>query len=253
MIIVLDSRLEIETLLCQGLRSEGLMTTSFNHQEFSEWFSSLEANEKSTIETVVIGDFADRYKTMKLIKLKSSIPMVAINISTDIESTLNSFLAGADDVVGQHVHFREIAARIGAIKRRKSSNIGHVAVGPLRIYFDSRDPEIDGVAFVLPRRERHILEYLASNRTRRVNRRMIFNAVYGLFEEDVEESVVESHISKLRKKLRAVLGFDPIDNQRYLGYQLQHEQGAVPSGQASQINHMFDGSLNLPSQKCLAA
>jgi DNA-binding response OmpR family regulator len=29
---------------------------------------------------------------------------------------------------------------------------------------------------------------------------------------------VESHISKLRKKLREQLGFDPIDSKRFLGY-----------------------------------
>lgn len=36
----------------------------------------------------------------------------------------------------------------------------------------------------------------------------------------MEESVVESHISKLRKKLKHALGYDPIDTKRYLGYQL---------------------------------
>jgi DNA-binding response OmpR family regulator len=53
-----------------------------------------------------------------------------------------------------------------------------------------------------------------------VSRAQIFSAVYGLFDEEIEESVVESHISKLRKKLRRVLGHDPIDCKRYLGYQL---------------------------------
>ncbi len=253
MIIVLDSRLEAETMLCQGLRKEGLTTISIQHQEFPEWFSSLDNNEKSTIETIVIGDFADRIRTMNLIKSKSSIPMVAINISVDIESMLNSFLAGADDVVGQHVQLREIAARIGAIKRRRSSNIGHVSVGSLKIYFDGRDPEIEGVALVLPRRERRIMEYLASNRARRVNRRMIFNAVYGLLEEDVEESVVESHICKLRKKLKAILGFDPIDNQRYLGYQLINERAAQRSEENSELDFALRGQLNHETPKYLAA
>ena len=46
----------------------------------------------------------------------------------------------------------------------------------------------------------------------------VFNAIYGIFDEDVEENVVESHVSKLRKKLRERLGFDPIDSKRFLGY-----------------------------------
>ncbi|TGS36123.1 DNA-binding response regulator, partial [bacterium M00.F.Ca.ET.180.01.1.1] len=40
------------------------------------------------------------------------------------------------------------------------------------------------------------------------------------FDEEVEENVVESHISKLRKKLREKIGRDPIDSKRFLGYSL---------------------------------
>ena len=84
----------------------------------------------------------------------------------------------------------------------------------------------------LPRRERRILEYLASNRGRRVTKTQVFNAIYGIFDEEVEENVVESHISKLRKKLREKLGFDPIDSKRFLGYRLssdaQLRRGAPP-------------------------
>ena len=40
-------------------------------------------------------------------------------------------------------------------------------------------------------------------------------------DEDVEENVVESHISKLRKKLRKVLGYEIIDSKRFLGYRLE--------------------------------
>ena len=47
----------------------------------------------------------------------------------------------------------------------------------------------------------------------------IFNAVYGIFEDNVDEVVVEGHVSKLRKKLRMRLGHDVIDARRYLGYQ----------------------------------
>ena len=79
----------------------------------------------------------------------------------------------------------------------------------------------------LPRRERRILEFLATHRNRRVTKAQIFHAIYGLFDEDVEESVVESHVSKLRKKLRQRMGFDPIDSKRFLGYCLVEPQRAA--------------------------
>ena len=90
--------------------------------------------------------------------------------------------------------------------------------GAIRVFSDGRDPEINGETFALPRHERRILEYLIANRGRRVTKTQIFNAIYGIFDEEVEENVVESHISKLRKKLRKKLGVDPVDSKRFLGY-----------------------------------
>jgi DNA-binding response OmpR family regulator len=98
--------------------------------------------------------------------------------------------------------------------------VNHTDIGSIRVYADGRDPEIGGETFSLPRRERRILEYLIANRGKRVTKGQIFNAIYGIFDEDVEENVVESHISKLRKKLRNRLGVDPIDSKRFLGYRI---------------------------------
>ena len=95
--------------------------------------------------------------------------------------------------------------------------------GRIRVFSDGRDPEIDGEPLPLPRRERRILEYLMANKGRRVTKSQIFNFVYGLFDDGIDENVIESHISKLRKRLRQRLGTDPIDSQRFLGYRLNQE------------------------------
>ena len=42
--------------------------------------------------------------------------------------------------------------------------------------------------------------------------------VYGVYSNGVEESVIEGHVSKLRKKLAERLGYDPIEAKRYMGY-----------------------------------
>ena len=146
--------------------------------------------------------------------------MIALSEHHSLEHTLRLFESGVDDVVRKPVHIREILARITAIRRRGSEEAAYTEVGSMRIFMDGRDPEINGEPLPLPRRERRILEYLASNRGRRVTKTQVFNAIYGIFDEEVEENVVESHISKLRKKLREKLGRDPIDSKRFLGYRL---------------------------------
>jgi DNA-binding response OmpR family regulator len=135
-------------------------------------------------------------------------------------------MAGADDVVHKPVHARELVARIGAIGRRNSTQMSQALWNQdgLVIYGGGRDIELNGKVMKIPRRELRILEFLAKHKGRRVSRAQIFSAVYGVLDEAVEECVVESHISKLRKKLKEVLGYDTIDTQRFLGYQLTNRQ-----------------------------
>jgi two-component system, OmpR family, flagellar system response regulator FtcR len=143
-----------------------------------------------------------------------------MNDNKSLDETLDLFAAGVDDVVRKPIHVREILARIRAIRTRIQVAGEGTLVGQLRVFSDGRDPEVKGEVLPLPRRERRILEYLVNNKDCRVTKTQIFNYVYGLFSDDIDENVVESHVSKLRKRLRHRLGYDPIDSQRYLGYRL---------------------------------
>ena len=183
-------------------------------------------SDMNAVEAFVIGDCNERELLSRLIRERSSAPVsLRLNERHSLDDTLGLFAAGADDVVRKPVHVREIVARVGAINRRVFGEKGNVTIGELRVYFDGREPEVNGKPFPLPRRERRILEFLLRCRGRRVSKTQIFNAVYGLFDQDVDENVIESHISKLRKKLKHRLGFDPIDSKRFLGYCIE-KQGA---------------------------
>ncbi len=134
---------------------------------------------------------------------------------------LSLFAAGVDDVVPTPTHVREILARAAAIRRRHERDVNHMQAGEIVVFADGRDAIVRGDPFLLPRRERRILEYMVRNQGKRLTKSQVFNAVYGIFDVDVEESVVESHISKLRKKLRMRLGYDPVDSMRFLGYMMK--------------------------------
>lgn len=220
MIIIVEERPDVSDAYRSSLGREGMSAASFTPSDFDSWFQSTSGPDLAAVEAFVLGDFDRRESLTRAIKTRSESPAIALNESVGLEATLKLFAAGVDDVVRKPVHAREIIARIGAIRRRTAQIMRHTDIDGLRIFGDGRDPEVLGETLVLPRRERRILEYLAANRMRRVTRNQIFNAIYGLFDEEVEESVVESHISKLRKKLRNGLGYDPIDTKRYLGYQL---------------------------------
>ncbi len=218
MFVLIDDRALVAEGYAGGFDREGIALTGFQSNEFEEWVSSAAIPDLQSVEAFLIADCHVRDTCTKLIRGRSKAPLIVLNESQSLEKTLELFAAGVDDVVRKPVHVRELLARVEAIRRRVETAQRHTMIGEMRVYFDGRDPEISGEAFVLPRRERRILEYLAAHRGKRVSKTQIFNAVYGLFDEDIHENVIESHISKLRKKLTRWLGQDPIESKRYLGY-----------------------------------
>lgn len=229
MLVMVDDRQLVTSGYAMGFKSEGMSVAGFSPADFRDWLNGASDQELLAIEGFLLGECEERLAAAKLIRGRSRAPIIALIDTQSLEQTLALFEAGVDDVVRKPIHVRELLARVGAIRRRvdgdqaASQEKTYVSHGNLRVYFDGRDPDIDGETLRLPRRERRILEFLVRNRGRRVTKAQIFNSIYGIFDEDVEENVVESHVSKLRKKLRAHLGYDPIDSKRYLGYCIQFE------------------------------
>jgi DNA-binding response OmpR family regulator len=223
MIVLIDEReIVVNSYKTQFFR-EGFASAGFNCSDFREWADTSAREDLSCIDAYLVG--ADNAKNLapKYLRQKTDVPIIALVDSGNLESTLSLFENGYDDVLSKPVHIREILARITAIKRRGFSTGKSSTFNRLTVFADGRDPEVDGIIFPLPRRERRILEFLASVNGRRVNKTQIFNSIYGVFDEDVDETVVESHISKLRKKLRMKMGVDVIDSKRFLGYRLAIE------------------------------
>jgi DNA-binding response OmpR family regulator len=225
MYIIVDDRNIVTGGYAMGFDREGVTTTGIDPVEFGEWLSKASETDVEAVEAFLIGDCQGREHFPRLIRERSRAPVICLKERPSLDDTLGLFAAGVDDVLRKPVHVREILARVGAISRRSMTESRDVEIGDLTVYFDGREAEACGEPLPLPRRERRILECLVRNRGRRLSKTQIFNAVYGIFDEDVDENVVESHISKLRKKLKHRLGYDPIDSKRYLGYCLRRTGG----------------------------
>ena len=220
MIVIVDERELVKDGYHSLFEREGVASAGFGSNEFGEGVSTAAEDDLKAVRAFLIGECSSDLVSPRRIRDRTTAPVIALSDQHSLENTLRLFESGVDDVIRKPVHIREILARISAISRRVQEDKPYSEFGPMRIFIDGRDPEIDGEPLPLPRRERRILEFLASNAGRRVTKTQVFNAIYGIFDEEVEENVVESHISKLRKKLREKLGYDPIDSKRFLGYRL---------------------------------
>jgi DNA-binding response OmpR family regulator len=174
----------------------------------------------NAIEAFLIGECERPRGLAHIIKSRCAAAIIAMKEERSLATTLELFADGVDDVVAKPCHVREILARIEAISRRARAEETHGESDEIRTFRDGRDPLVRGEPLKLPRRELRILEFLVSARSRRVTKSQIFSFVYGIFDHDIDENVIESHISKLRRRLRQRLGYDPIESRRHLGYRL---------------------------------
>jgi two-component system, OmpR family, flagellar system response regulator FtcR len=246
MFFIIDDRPSVSAAQVSCFEREGIAAAAATVSEFGDWFGAVADEDISAIEGFLLGAGSHLKSITQCIRGRSKAPLIGVIDGRALAELLEFFAIGVDDVVVKPCHVREILARISAIGRRHKNADESIEVGSIRVFFDGREPLVGGAVLTLPRRERRILEYLVTSRTTRVTKTQIFNRVYGLFNEGIQESVIESHISRLRKRLRQRLGHDPIDSQRYLGYRLSESFGAAePGHQEIQATSLVQGNAAL--------
>ncbi|TYC58670.1 response regulator transcription factor [Rhodobacterales bacterium] len=227
MFIIVDSREIVTAGYASAFEREGYASLELHPFELLDWLEITCSQDLTSVDAILLGDCEERAGFVSPIRSRCpEAQIVALEDTANLENTLQLFSAGVDDVLKKPVHVREIIARVGAYRRRNAARNNSAGTGAIEVFFDGRDPLVGGDVMELPRRERRILEYLVKNKGRRVTKTQIFNAVYGVMNDGVDECVVESHISKLRKKLRKTLGYDAIESTRYIGYMLK--DGSTP-------------------------
>ena len=94
-----------------------------------------------------------------------------------------------------------------------------------KISFDTktRIAAAGGQKLSLTRKELGILEYLLLNQGRPVSQEELLDHVWDNSVDNFSNSI-RVHISALRKKLRAALGFDPVRNRIGDGYVMEEEK-----------------------------
>ena len=128
--------------------------------------------------------------------------------------------AGANDYMEKPFHLKELEARVRSLTRRKfiQKNVCLECDG---VKFDTRErmAYANGEKVALTRKENGILEYLLLNQGRPVSQEELIEHVWDSSVDSFSGSI-RVHMSSLRRKLKATLGFDPIVNKIGEGYRI---------------------------------
>ena len=145
-------------------------------------------------------------------------PVLILSARGEVKDKVEGLDAGANDYLSKPFHLAELEARIRSLTLRQFTQ-QDVLLTFKALSFDtrSRTATVSGQTLALTRKETGILEYLMVHQGRPVSQEELMEHVWDNSVDSFSNSI-RVHISALRKKLRAALGYDPIRNRIGEGY-----------------------------------
>jgi DNA-binding response OmpR family regulator len=134
----------------------------------------------------------------------AGLPVIFLTASGEESDIVEGLAAGADDYVVKPPKQGELLARVAAVLRRRGGDTDGsegVELPPYRIDPQRRQVTVDGEIVELTQREYELACFLFRRHGRIVSRDALLENVWNL-AGGVSTRTVDTHISRLRKKLR---------------------------------------------------
>ncbi|QBE61892.1 response regulator [Pseudoduganella lutea] len=156
--------------------------------------------------------------------LRGALPGLAVIVLSargGVAERVTGLDEGADDYLVKPFALEELFARIRAVRRRPADlGVEEIGVGALVFDIANDEASVAGVRLVLARRELRVLATLIRRRGRTVLRESLEQSVYG-FDDAIQSNTLDSHVSRLRRKLAEANAGVEIHAIKGVGYLLQ--------------------------------
>lgn len=149
------------------------------------------------------------------------VPIIVLSARGELADRVAGLDDGADDYLVKPFELDEMLARMRAVRRRPNALApDEVVVGDLLFDMAFGEARVGGKPLDLQRREVSVLTALLRRRGRTVLRETLEEAVYG-FDDEIQSNSLDSHISRLRRKLGDAGAGVEIHAVRGVGYLLR--------------------------------
>lgn len=158
------------------------------------------------------------FDLFKKIRRYSDLPVIFLTAVDDEDSVVNGLELGADDYITKPFSTRELIARIKRVAN-KNSKKNIITVSGITLDLDKSAVFENGKQLELTALEYKLLSLLMQNAGKVVTRELIFEKIWDVSGNFVNDNTLTVYIKRIRKKLDA----DIIKTVKGMGYQVAED------------------------------
>ena len=220
MIYLLEDDDSIRKLVVYGLQSQGYEAQGFALP--SEFWRAMDAQLPELLLLDIMLPEEDGLSILRKLRAAAptrKLPVIILTAKNTEYDRVVGLDGGADDFISKPFGMMELLARVRAVLRRteKKPQEQQWQVGPLQVYPQRRQVQVNGREVMLTYKEFEILSLLLQEQGRVLTRDTLMDRVWGL-EAERENRTLDVHIRTLRQKLGEAGGL--IETVRGVGYKL---------------------------------
>lgn len=225
-ILVVEDELDLQEAIAEGLRIEGYAVDTCSNGE--------DAYELAYVENydLIILDLnlpkMEGLKVLEKIRQENKeLKVIILSARSSINDKVKGLDIGANDYLTKPFAFAELEARIRNLLRRKFVQENSLlSCGNINVNLSKRAACVGEKELILTKKEFALLEYFLLNQEIVVSQEELIEHIWD-GNADSFSGAIRVHIATLRKKIKALLGYDPIRTKIGEGYFITKNDGEV--------------------------
>jgi len=158
---------------------------------------------------------------------KPELKVLILSARNSVNDKVKGLDLGAHDYLSKPFDFIELEARIrGLLRRRFIQESSNVSFGDINIDLSKRVAFVCNEALSLTKKEFALLEYFLLNKDRVISLEEMIEHIWDR-NADSFSGGIRVLISTLRKKMKAILNYDPIETRIGQGYMISQRVGKI--------------------------
>ncbi|MED1057747.1 response regulator transcription factor [Bacillus mycoides] len=223
-ILVVEDELDLQEAIAEGLRIEGYAVDTCSNGEDAYELAYVE-NYDLIILDVNLPKMDGLKVLEKLREENKELKVLILSARSSVNDKVKGLDIGANDYLTKPFAFAELEARIRNLLRRKFVQENSLlSCGNINIDLSKRTAFVGKKELILTKKEFALLEYFLLNQERVVSQEELIEHIWD-GNADSFSGAIRVHIATLRKKMKALLDYDPIRTKIGEGYFITKNDG----------------------------